>query len=188
MRSLLSVVVLGLLMAVLAMPSFAINAPSEDRSPAIRPVPTPKSQISREVAWERLLPKNERDHFSMIAPPPLHDYLSGDVAASQSGSVAVNPELEGAAIKLPGFIVPLTFTQAGLVSEFFLVPYAGACIHVPPPPPNQMVFVKLDKAMELTALYDAYWVTGTLHTLARDSRFGAAAYSMNASKVWPYKS
>jgi hypothetical protein len=124
----------------------------------------------------------------MTPPPPLHDYLSGDMAASQSGSAEVNRTLEGATIKLPGFIVPLAMTSDGLVSEFFLVPYVGACIHVPPPPPNQIVYVKLSKAKGLAVIYEAYWVTGTLHTQAKDTRFGAAAYSMNASNVEPYKS
>jgi uncharacterized protein len=184
----LPAIVVGALIMAPIVPCLAINAPSEDRSTPIRPVPSPRSEIDRETQWERLLPKGERDHFSMIPPPPLHDYLSGDTAASQAGSAEVNRALEGVAIKLPGFIVPLAMTRDGLVSEFFLVPYVGACIHVPPPPPNQIVYIKLDRATALDVLYAAYWVTGTLHTQVKDSHLGAAAYSMHVNRVERYKS
>jgi uncharacterized protein len=184
----LPAVFVGALMMALTWPCNAIKAPSEDGSAPSRPLPAPRTDIDRETEWARLLPKGERDHFSMTPPPPLHDYLSGDMAASQAGSAEVNRALDGVAIKLPGFIVPLAMTRDGMVSEFFLVPYVGACIHVPPPPPNQIVYVKLDKALALAVLYEAYWVTGTLHTQVKGSQFGAAAYSMNVSRVEPYKS
>jgi hypothetical protein len=134
------------------------------------------------------LPESEREHFSLAPPPPLHDYLSAQEAAPQTGSAAVNAALEGTTLRLPGYIVPLQMTADGLVGEFFLVPYVGACIHVPPPPPNQMVYIVLEKPLPLTALYEPYWVTGTVHTRASDTRISMAAYSMRVSKVDPYKS
>jgi hypothetical protein len=140
------------------------------------------------MGWDRLLPQSERDHFSLTPPPPLHDYLSAEEAATQKGSAAVNSALEGATITLPGYIVPLNITADGLVNEFFLVPYVGACIHVPPPPPNQMVYIKLEKATPLTALYEPYWVTGTVHTHETSTQISMASYSMRVSKVEPYKS
>lgn len=141
------------LLTLLAGPSYAINPPSRERRP-IRPIPGTKSEISAETAWRQLLPLDERDHFSMIAPPPLHDYLSGQMAASQTGSAAVNPKLEGVTIRLPGFVVPITFIASGSVGEFLLVPYAGACLSRAATPPNQTIFIELDKAMQLTALYE----------------------------------
>jgi hypothetical protein len=134
------------------------------------------------------LPESDRDHFSLTPPAPLHDYLSADQAAIQTGSAAVNTALEGATIRLPGYIVPLHMTADGLVDEFFLVPYVGACIHVPPPPPNQMVYIELDKALALTSLYEPYWVTGTVRTHGTSRQISMAAYSMRVSKVEPYKS
>lgn len=176
------------LVAALPLSSSAIGPRLPDDPPVERAVPSAPTPISRETAWAQLLPKDEREHFTMIPPPPLHDYLSGDQRVVQTGSTAVNAALNGSNISLPGFIVPLTLTKEGLVSDFFLVPYVGACIHVPPPPPNQMVYVKLAKAMPLNLLYDPYWVTGTLRTLDYDNQLGAAAYSMTASRVEPYKS
>jgi hypothetical protein len=177
--------IVGAWMLSLTAPCAAIHPPGEDKPAGFLPVP--QAEKIAGAQWERLLPENERDHFSTIPPAPLHDYLSGDAAATQTGSAAVNATLEGATIRLPGFIVPLALTAEGLVSEFFLVPYVGACIHVPPPPPNQIVHIRLDKALPLAVLYEAYWVTGIVHTHTSDTRFGAAAYSMKVSKVELYK-
>jgi uncharacterized protein len=170
-------------MTSLIAPCLAIHPPGEEG----RPPPAPPSTSIPATGWDRLLPLSERDHFSPTPPPPLHDYLSADEAATQQGSAAVNPALEGATIRLPGYIVPLNMTADGLVSEFFLVPYVGACIHVPPPPPNQMVYIQLEKAMPLMALYEPYWVTGTVHTHQTSTRISMASYSMRVSKVESYK-
>ena len=83
----------------------------------------------RQLEWETLLPANERGQAA-APPPPTHDYLgeNSSIAAMQSGSFEVNPELNGVLVKVPGFVVPLQSNAAGEVNEFFLVPYFGACI------------------------------------------------------------
>ena len=73
----------------------------------------------------------------------------------------VNRELEGKVVRIPGYALPLELTEGG-VTEFLLVPYVGACIHTPPPPPNQMVFVTLRDEYEVQNLYDPVWITGQL--------------------------
>ncbi len=76
----------------------------------------------------------------------------------------------------------------GVVSEFFLVPYFGACIHVPPPPPNQIVYVKLaGGGVRLGSEEDAYWVTGTLHTQVNGTSVAKAAYTLDANRMELYK-
>ena len=174
----------GLLMTALISPCVAIHPPGEEA----RALPVPPPTSIPATGWDRLLPQSERDHFSLTPPPPLHDYLSADEAATQVGSATTNPELEGVTLTLPGYIVPLDITADGLVTEFFLVPYVGACIHVPPPPPNQMIHIRLDKAMALTALYTPYRVTGSIHTQQTSTRIDMASYSMRVSKVEPYNS
>jgi hypothetical protein len=99
----------------------------------------------------------------------------------------VNGELDGALVRIPGFVVPLDVGEDGHVSEFFLVPYFGACIHVPPPPPDQIVYVRAPKGLTLKSIYEAYWITGHLTVEKRTTRLGAAAYSMSAEKVEIYK-
>jgi hypothetical protein len=100
---------------------------------------------------------------------------------------SVNTALEGVNLKIPGFIVPLDVGKDGLVTEFFLVPYFGACIHVPPPPPNQIVYVRMSKGIALDSIYEAYWITGRMKVSRKATRLGASAYQLDASKVEIYK-
>ena len=89
-------------------------------------------------------------------------------------------ELNGKYVKIPGYIVPLEFDfENGTFSEFLLAPYFGACIHVPPPPSNQIVYVKSASPLKQKWLDDAVWVTGTITTDSVDSEYGFAGYSMN---------
>jgi uncharacterized protein len=90
-------------------------------------------------------------------------------------------------LRIPGFIVPLDLDSAGRVVEFFLVPYYGACIHVPPPPPNQIVYVKPAKPVEVKDTFEAYWITGRMHVDVRHNQLAASSYSMNANKIELYK-
>jgi len=79
-----------------------------------------------QVNWEELLPSGAESSTPQ-APPPVHTYLGeSGPAAMQTGSAAVNPDLEGLTLRIPGFIVPLDENAQGLVTEFFLVPYYGA--------------------------------------------------------------
>lgn len=75
-----------------------------------------------------------------------------------------NRELDGKPVRIPGFLLPLEF-EGDKVSEFLLVPYVGACIHVPPPPPNQIVHVKTEEAYATDGdLYIPIWVNGLMKT------------------------
>ncbi len=155
--------------------------------PAVAPPPAPGQ--AQTIEWEELIPEDERRNFTAGPPPATHDYLSGEggLAAQQPMNFTVNGKLEGKAVRIPGFIVPLELDAQGKVTEFFLVPYFGACIHVPPPPPNQMLYVTLAKGIQLDSMYAAYWVTGKLSTKQKQTRLGAAAYTMAASDLEEYK-
>ena len=83
--------------------------------------------------------------------------------------------------------MPLDLDAREPGGEFFLVPYFGACIHVPPPPPNQIVFVKLPQGIALESMYDAYWITGKMSLENKSTRLGAAAYTLAGEKVEVYK-
>ena len=73
----------------------------------------------------------------------------------------VNEDLIGETVRIPGFVVPLEFRDLKAV-EFLLVPTAGACIHTPPPPANQIVHVRYPEGIEVKTLYDAVWVSGQI--------------------------
>jgi len=155
------------------------------------PAVTPKNTApaaAREIDWDELLPLDARERFAAAPPPAVHDYLGeGGMAARQVMDFSINKTLEGSNIKIPGFIVPLDVGKDGLVTEFFLVPYFGACIHVPPPPPNQIVYVRMAKGVALDSIYEAYWITGRMKTTNKTTRLGAAAYQLDANKVEIYK-
>jgi hypothetical protein len=150
---------------------------------------TPETAKVMTLEWTDLIPLSARDAQSSAPPAAAHDYLgeSAPAAVQQSDAAPVNTELDGKAVKIPGFIVPLDVAKDGTVSEFFLVPYFGACIHVPPPPPNQIVYVVSPKGIALDSIYEAYWITGTMKMQNKSTRLGAAAYSLTADKVEIYK-
>ncbi len=150
----------------------------------------PAAAAPQQIDWIELVPAEQRSSFDPAPPPPAHDYLTGEaggLAAQQPLDFSVNMELEGREIKIPGFVVPLELDDAGNVTEFFLVPYFGACIHVPPPPPNQMVYVIMKQGIQLDSMYSAYWITGKLSARTRTTRLGAAAYTLAATAYEEYK-
>lgn len=73
----------------------------------------------------------------------------------------IDDKHDGQRVRIPGYALPLEF-DGDEVSEFLLVPFVGACIHTPPPPPNQIVFVKPSEAFESAGLFTPVWVEGTL--------------------------
>ncbi len=99
----------------------------------------------------------------------------------------VRADLNGATVKLAGFIVPLQNGSDGRVTEFFLVPYYGACIHVPPPPPNQIVLVRYPKGFAMRDLFTPVWIEGKLHTEKVSNDLANASYTFSADRVVPYE-
>jgi uncharacterized protein len=162
---------------------------TQKSSPAPVAEAAQKTRSARRIDWDVLLPKSERAHYNEEPPAPVHDYLGENgKGARQSGSIAVNSQLDQMLVKIPGFVVPLVQDDTGLVSVFFLVPYFGACIHVPPPPPNQIVYVKLDGGgVRLGSPEEPYWITGILHTDTNGTRVAKAAYTLDATRMERYK-
>ncbi len=89
-------------------------------------------------------------------------------------------------IRIPGYVVPLEFTEDLKITEFFLVPYFGACLHLPPPPPNQIIYVKYKKGLKTEVLFNPFWVTGTVSTKLKVATDTMAAYQLKADKVVIY--
>lgn len=94
--------------------------------------------------------------------------------------------LDGQRVRIPGFVVPLDdATEEG--AEFLLVPYYGACVHTPPPPPNQMAFVTMQGGRSIKlALFDAVWMEGTLRIVNYDSPYGSVGYTIEGLSMSPY--
>lgn len=95
-------------------------------------------------------------------------------------------KLNGKVVKIPGFIVPLEDYEEE-AAEFLLVPYFGACVHTPPPPPNQLVYVKMtDKRRLKVGLWDAVWMYGTLKIEYVESVYGPSSYTLDGLRTAPY--
>lgn len=101
-------------------------------------------------------------------------------------SFDVNADLIDKRIMLPGFIVPTAYNENRQVIEFFLVPFFGACIHLPPPPPNQIIHVTYEQGLTLDNLYDAHVVRGLLTAETVRNDLASSAYSMQAHDVSIY--
>ena len=103
-------------------------------------------------------------------------------------------ELDGKQIQIPGYALPIEFSGTTM-TEFLLVPYVGACIHTPPPPPNQIVYVRVPEGFESNDLYTPVWVTGRITTTSVERSLSyvdgvsdiSVGYSMQASKIEPYE-
>ncbi|MBB93693.1 MAG: hypothetical protein CML68_03675 [Rhodobacteraceae bacterium] len=116
------------------------------------------------------------------------------IASRMAAAEAVNETLDGASIRMPGYVLPLSF-DGEKATEFLLVPYVGACIHVPPPPANQIVHVTFDKGFEVQGLYTPVWVEGAMsvglgeHALSLVDGTGdiPVGYNLEAVIVEPYK-
>lgn len=132
-----------------------------------------------ELYWEDLVPK---DFVLPDAPEVKHN----DPMAQMNPKAPVIGELNGKEVKIPGFVVPLEGDDETL-TEFLLVPYFGACIHVPPPPSNQIIYVKFEKGVPVDNLYDAVWITGKLSTESWEGDIASVGYSMAGVSVEPFE-
>ena len=145
----------------------------------------------KELTWSEMIPAD--------APPeapdmtPLHDLSQmGDMETAPAArqdlpNAPVVPALDGQLIRLPGYIVPLEVSEDGRTTDFLLVPYFGACIHVPPPPSNQIVHVTSKEGVKLEELYQPYWIVGAMQVKASTSELADAGYQMDAQRIVVYE-
>ena len=73
------------------------------------------------------------------------------------------------------------------MSSFLLVPYSGACIHQPPPPSIQIVYVLFAEPVELESMYAPVWVTGRMRVESYSSTFVEAGYTLSGREVELYE-
>jgi hypothetical protein len=98
----------------------------------------------------------------------------------------INPAMNGTLIKIPGFVVPLDYENAEM-REFFLVPFFGACIHVPPPPPNQIIYVVSQSGLKGIEAMEIVWVYGKIKAEKFETELGSAGYTIPADRVEIYR-
>lgn len=119
------------------------------------------------------------------------DRMAGEVAILDKQT---NPELDGKMIRMPGYVLPLEFDGAK-VTEFLLVPFVGACIHTPPPPPNQMAHAHYAPGFESQGLFTPVYITGRLSAVDATVNLSlvdgqspvATGYRLDVTVIEPYK-
>ncbi|MBD8569987.1 MULTISPECIES: DUF3299 domain-containing protein [Pseudomonas syringae group] len=148
-----------------------------------------------ETDWLELMPKSDQKALEAMpeidhnSPEAMGTFDSKGGLKQSKGLPAVMystktvAAMNGKNIRLGGYPVPLETDAKGHSTLFFLVPYPGACIHVPPPPPNQMVLVRYPKGLKLDDIYAPLWVEGTLKVEKISNDLADAAYAMDAAKV-----
>ena len=152
----------------------------------------------QELAWDDLRPPQElvEDENSKIGSLDIiDDYYSDEFidrgiysgAPPQAFSSGVVAELDGKDIRVPGFVVPVEFNSDKKITEFFLVPFFGACYHKPPPPPNQTIYVTSAVPIEYGSIYDPVWIMGAIKTEQTGNDIATAAYTMDLHRMKPYE-
>jgi hypothetical protein len=153
----------------------------------------PAKSAYKEIIWDDLMPK-DWDPMAEFKGLDFSKMKDSDPRAQQAlahlreawANSPVEPSMDGARIRIPGFIVALENAH-NQITEFLLVPYFGACIHVPPPPANQIIHVFPAKPLKKFQTMDAVWVSGVIKTIPTDTGMGNASYRMQADEVTAYK-
>lgn len=147
----------------------------------------------KEITWDDLMPK-DWDPMKDFKKLKLDKLKDSDPRAQEAlqqlretwNNAPVEPLLGGLRIRIAGFIVPLEESHHQ-ISEFLLVPFFGGCIHVPPPPANQIIHVFPAKPLKGLQIMDAVFIGGPLEVFPSDTSMGSAGYRMKAEVVEPYK-
>lgn len=137
-----------------------------------------------DLDWADLVP----DGGTQL-PPALQGLVQHDdapLASLQPASSGIRTDWNGQVVRLSGFIVPLDFEGTGLTA-FLLVPYVGACIHVPPPPANQLVLVSTERPYESDGLFEAVTVTGMFGSASASTQLAEVGYALSADRIRPYR-
>jgi hypothetical protein len=148
----------------------------------------------KRIGWEDLMPEGEEERLAQMYQAQMAMLYSGAGVAEgsaadtmvQVGTFNTVKELNGKKIRIPGYTVPFEYGADAQIKEFLLVPYFGACIHSPPPPPNQTIFIMADKAIKMNDLAQAVWIEGTIYTQTQESDLADAAYTIKLTSIEEY--
>ena len=158
-----------------------------------------------KIEWTRLMPAED---LAILLNPPaavlqIEDGMQDDNIESLDELSLTDPEVaryqqalrssttikefDQKRIGIPGFIVPIKADENQLVTEFFIVPYFGACLHLPPPPPNQIIFGRFKEGIQVETLYDPFWFEGKITIDYTHNPMGASAYTMKVNNLHLYQ-
>lgn len=192
-RHILLLIATSLLLALGAGASGAADYKVGDTLAPATPQAAPKGVDYKLTDWDSLMPE-DWDPMKDIKLLSFSAMSDSDPRAQQAlervrrawDTAPTVPAMDGQRIRIPGFVVPLD-GEGNELREFLLVPYFGACIHVPPPPANQVIHVISNKPVKGVRMMDALWVNGTLHNATSGTAMGSSGYRMEADATEPYR-
>jgi hypothetical protein len=178
-------VALSLLLLLAPTIAFGTEAPLDLSWGKLMPPAVPVQSMKSKTFLSGATPFAGAGGSEPPPPPTIDDKQWMSERRLQPGAgapVAVVTDLDGRRVRIGGYVVPLDF-EATTVKEFLLVPFVGACIHVPPPPPNQIIYVKSEKGFDVAGSFDPVYVTGTLKVATQYTGLAETGYSIEAEKV-----
>ena len=172
----------------------ACAEPEPDEEPAeagALEAPDPDAP-AETLSWRDLMPEEELAALEALndgsADPSLMAQFTGQSpVAEQMGTFNAVEDLDQLMVRMPGYILPLDYATQGEAREFLLLPYHGACVHYPPPPPNQIVYLRSPEPVAFSSLWEPVWVEGRMEIQRIDTDLAASAYAMTVRSVSPYE-
>ena len=188
----------ALRLAVFVAPLMALTAcsaedggPDHARGTAELVAVDPDAQ-AETLSWRDLIPDEDLEAIQQlnegVADPSLIARYTGQTPVeNQPGTFNVVDDLDQLVVRMPGYILPLDYAVQGQAREFLLLPYHGACVHYPPPPPNQIVYLRASEPIAFSSLWEPVWVEGRMEVERIDTDLAASAYAMTVRSVTPYQ-
>lgn len=158
---------------------------------------TPDLSNPKVIGWDDLLPDGENTFVPPDAASDFPNVQSSPFPSPETGGAGVvsgaftpNPsnarqDLANQFVKIAGYMTPLAVEQ-GKTRTFLLVPYVGACIHVPAPPANQIVLVETKEPIEVRDMWEPFEAVGTLHVESISTGLADVSYTMDLNRIEPY--
>ena len=182
------VLVLGLLAAPLAQHATA-QAVEKEAIEKEEPI---------DIEWGDLIPEakdqKEQDSRDQLAAAMSEFLGAGHSAVTiggagpglPGGGEALVETFDDKRVRMPGYALPLDWSEEGF-TQFLLVPYVGACVHVPPPPANQLVLIETEKPYKPSYIFEPVSVTGVFSRFEFEIGDVASGYRIVADSVGPYE-
>ncbi|HEU0222163.1 MAG TPA: DUF3299 domain-containing protein [Paracoccaceae bacterium] len=145
-----------------------------------------RAETPIDLEWADLIPRDAGLDFGALRSMGVVQHGEITTPFDQEAASAVTTDYDGKIVRIPGFVVPLEYDGVA-VKSFLLVPYVGACIHVPPPPANQLIFVTAEAPYEVTGLFEPVYVTGMFGTAAATTQLAEVGYALSAERIEPYE-
>ena len=139
------------------------------------------------LSWEDLLPEDARSPvFALMREMGVLQHGAFEGQWEQNTDVRLTDRYDGRRVRLAGFAIPLDYDGVA-ATTLILAPFVGACIHVPPPPPNQLVLVTTERPYEIADIFEPVEATGVFGRMAAETALAEIGYTLTAERITRYR-